>query len=212
VIFGTSDQEKTRIPPRERRGTLTGVPEQSATGFESGDPLFAFGPDLTIVSWNQAAEELTGVPAQQAVGRQCWEVLGGEDDDGNLVCHHGCSTARLAREGWPVSCHGLLIKARGARRPVDVATVTLGRGERRVFLHIMLPRDSRSPRRTDLLTGRQLEILRLLAEGVPAKVVAIRLNLAEATVRNHIRAILVALGTHSQLEAIAQARRLQLVD
>jgi two-component system nitrate/nitrite response regulator NarL len=95
---------------------------------------------------------------------------------------------------------------------VDVATVTLGRGERRVFLHIMLPRDSRSPRRTDLLTGRQLEILRLLAEGVPAKVVAIRLNLAEATVRNHIRAILVALGTHSQLEAIAQARRLQLVD
>jgi DNA-binding NarL/FixJ family response regulator len=51
----------------------------------------------------------------------------------------------------------------------------------------------------------------MLADGVPAKVIATRLGLAEATVRNHIRAILVALGTHSQLEAIAKARRLQLI-
>jgi Bacterial regulatory proteins, luxR family len=44
-----------------------------------------------------------------------------------------------------------------------------------------------------------------MAEGLPAKVIAARLGIAEATVRNHIRAILVALGTHSQLEAIARA-------
>jgi DNA-binding NarL/FixJ family response regulator len=54
-------------------------------------------------------------------------------------------------------------------------------------------------------------VLRLLAEGVPAKVIPGRLGLAEATVRNHIRAILAALETHSQLEAIAKARRLQLI-
>jgi DNA-binding NarL/FixJ family response regulator len=54
-------------------------------------------------------------------------------------------------------------------------------------------------------------VLGLLAEGVPAKVIAARLGLAEATVRNHIRAILFELGTHSQLEAVAKARRLDLV-
>ena len=43
------------------------------------------------------------------------------------------------------------------------------------------------------------------------QVIATRLGLAEATVRNHIRAILVALGTHSQLEAIAKARRVRLI-
>ena len=61
------------------------------------------------------------------------------------------------------------------------------------------------------LTSRQRQVLGLLADGVPAKVVAARLGLAEATVRNHIRAILAALDAHSQLEAVARARRLQLI-
>ena len=85
-------------------------------------------------------------------------------------------------------------------------------GPRRLFLHVMVPRDAQPGRAPELLTPRQLEVLRLLAEGLPAKVIATRLQIAEPTVRNHIRAILVALGTHSQLEAIAKAHRLQLVD
>jgi len=188
------------------------MPEVSATSFRSGDALFAFGCDLTVVSWNRAAQELTGISAEQALGRHCWEVLGGQDESGNLVCHQGCSTARLVREGWPVSCQGLLIKARGGKRPVDVATVAVDDGERKTFLHVMVPRGSRSPRAPELLTPRQHEVLRALAEGVPAKLIAARLEIAEATVRNHIHAILVALGTHSQLEAIAKARHLQLIE
>jgi DNA-binding NarL/FixJ family response regulator len=62
------------------------------------------------------------------------------------------------------------------------------------------------------LTARQQEVLHLLADGVPAKTIAAQLGVVEATVRNHIRAILVALDAHSQLEAIANARRLQLID
>ena len=58
----------------------------------------------------------------------------------------------------------------------------------------------------------QTEVLELLADGLPAKVIATRLGVAEATIRAHIRAILVELGTHSQLEAIAKARGLQLVE
>jgi PAS domain S-box-containing protein len=188
------------------------VAESSAPSFLSGDAVFAFAPDLTIVCWNRAAEELTGITADEAVGRHCWEVLGGHDECGNLVCHQGCSTARLAREGWPVSCQGLVIKGRTGKRPVDVATVGVDDGDRRVFLHVMVPREARSPQRTELLTPRQHEVLRLLADGMPAKVISARLGVAEATVRNHIRAIFVALGTHSQLEAAAKARRLHLVE
>jgi PAS domain S-box-containing protein len=191
---------------------LRSVPEPSATSFQSGDALFAFGSDLTVVSWNRAAEELTGISTEQALGQHCWEVLGGQDESGNLVCHRGCSTARLVREGWPVSCQGLFIKARGGKRPVEVATVAVDDGERKTFLHIMVPHGSRSPGAPELLTQRQHEVLRSLAGGVPAKVIAARLEIAEATVRNHIHAILVALGTHSQLEAIAKARHLQLIE
>jgi len=179
----------------------------------SGDALLAFGPDLTIVSWNRAAEELTGVSADAAVGRPCWEVLGGHDERGNLVCHPGCSTARLAREGWPVACQSLVVKVREGTTRVAVSTVVVDEGDRPLFVHVMVPhRETPSPGAASaLLTSRQHQVLRLIADGVPAKVIATRLGLAEATVRNHIRAILAALGTHSQLEAIAEARRLQLI-
>lgn len=84
-----------------------------------------------------------------------------------------------------------------------------------MFLHLMRDETPRTRRTTidgvAALTPRQRQVLALLAEGVPAKVIAVRLGLAEPTVRNHIRAILHALGCHSQLEALARARRLELV-
>lgn len=61
------------------------------------------------------------------------------------------------------------------------------------------------------LSARQREVLGLLAEGVQAREIADRLGLAEATVRNHIRVILRKLGCHSQLEAVAVARRLGML-
>jgi PAS domain S-box-containing protein len=184
--------------------------ERSATTFRSGDALFAFESDLTVVAWNRAAEELTGVSAEEAIGRSCWEVLGGHDERGNLMCHRDCSTARLAREGWPVSCQGLHIRSREGARRVEVSTVVVHEDDRRLFLHIIVPDEARSPP-PELLTPRQREVLGLLANGIPAKVIATRLGIAQTTVRNHIRAILMALGTHSQLEAVATARRLNLI-
>ena len=61
------------------------------------------------------------------------------------------------------------------------------------------------------LSPRQVEVLQLLSEGVRAQAIALRLGLSETTVRNHIRTILRKLGCHSQLEAVAVARRYRLV-
>jgi PAS domain S-box-containing protein len=189
------------------------MPERPVHAFRSGDALFAFDADLTIVSWNRAAEELTGLSADEALGRHCWEVLAGHDVHGNLVCHQGCSTARLARERWPVSCQALVIRAREGKERVEVSTIAVDEGDRSLFLHVIVPHsETASPRvPPGRLTARQRQVLGLLAEGVPAKVVAARLGITEATVRNHIRAILAELGSHSQLEAIAKARHLRLV-
>jgi PAS domain S-box-containing protein len=189
-----------------------GMTERSESVFRSGDALFTFDSELRIVSWNPAAEELTGRSADETVGRFCWEVIGGHTADGACVCHRGCSAARLAREGWPVPCQLMHIKARDGKRQVEVSTVAVDDGGRRLFLHLMVPaeRDSRAARES--LTMRQTEVLELLADGLPAKTIASRLGVAETTVRTHIHAILVELGTHSQLEAIAKARRLQLVE
>jgi PAS domain S-box-containing protein len=186
--------------------------QRSESAFRSGDALFTFDSDLTIVSWNAAAEELTGVSADEAVGRKCWDVIRGHSESGDCVCHQGCSAARLAREGWPVTRQLLHIKTRGGERKIDVSTVAVDDRERPLFMHVMLPGEALPPSPRSSLTERQREVLELLADGRPAKVIATSLGVSETTIRTHIHAILVELGTHSQLEAIAKARRLKLVD
>lgn len=184
-----------------------------AETYRSGDALFACDAAMQILLWNAAAERLTGVPASDAVGRPCWDVLRGVDERGALICHAGCSGARLAREGWPVPCQRMLIRTDdGGRRLVSVSTVAVRLpGSEPVVLQLLrngeaLPEESAS--RGLALTPRQREVLRLLADGIPAKVIAQRLGIAQVTVRNHIQAILVELRCHSQLEAVAEARRL----
>ena len=178
-------------------------------------PLFAFDDELTILTWNEGAEALTGVPAADALGRPCWEVLAGVDDAGGAICHRQCSRARLAREGWPLAAQEMHVRCGDGRRRVVLDTVSALGGERPLFLHLMrdapLAPSADGDASRDLgpsphLTPRQLEVLQLLAEGVPARGVATRLGLTEVTVRNHIRAVLVELGAHSQLEAVFRAR------
>ena len=174
--------------------------------FRSGDALFSFDEDMRVVSWNDAAHELTGIAADEAVGRPCWDVLCGIDTRGGVICHKGCSAGRLARQGWPVSAQELLIKTSGGRRRVMVSTITVRRdADDPLFLHVMRDGleesedEAGAGTRVPELTPRQLEVLEALAVGEPAKLIARRLGIAEATVRNHIRMILVELGCHSQL-------------
>ena len=181
--------------------------------YRSGDALFAYDHDLTVVAWNEAAERLTGIPADEALGQPCWDVLHGVGERGDLICHPGCSTARLAREGWPVSCSRMLIATPSGRKLVSVSTVSIRcPGARPVVLNVLRngagPDPSKAAAR---LTARQQAVLGLLAEGAQAKTIARRLGIAETTARNHIAAILRRLRCHSQLEAVAEARRLGLV-
>jgi len=190
-----------------------------AIEFRSGDALFAFDGDMTVLSWNHAAEELTGIPQADAIGKQCWEVLGGVDERGSLVCHPGCSGARLAGEGWPVRCQRLAVKTgAGERKDVWVSTIAVKNGDGPLYVHVLRNgidaapvEPEQSSGRATRLTNRQLEVLTLIDEGLSAKAISNRLEIAEPTVRNHIRSILLELGCHSQLEALAIARRRGLI-
>jgi len=184
------------------------------TVFRSGDALMAFARDLRIETWNDELESLTGIPAEEAIGRPCWEVLGGLDEDGAVVCHPGCSAARLARGGWPIPSRQIQIKTGEGRKLVTMSTIAAVNGkDGAVGLHLFRPAPDAvaEPAPESDLTARQHEVLELIAEGAPAKTIATSLGVAEVTVRNHIRAILLRLGCHSQLEALAEARRRQLL-
>lgn len=65
--------------------------------------------------------------------------------------------------------------------------------------------EQRELSRFAMLTGREEQVLKLLAEGHGAAGIAENWQVAMATVRSHIRAILTKLGVSSQLEAAALA-------
>ncbi|RRI03131.1 LuxR family transcriptional regulator [Mesorhizobium tamadayense] len=61
------------------------------------------------------------------------------------------------------------------------------------------------------LSQREAEVLALLAEGAPNKVIARRLNISVHTAKFHVAAILVKLGAANRTDAIAIAMRQGLV-
>ncbi len=63
----------------------------------------------------------------------------------------------------------------------------------------------------DSLTPRQLEVLGLLAEGLPNKRICQVLDLTEHTVKTHLKAIFTHLGVHNRTECVAQAQSLGLI-
>lgn len=57
------------------------------------------------------------------------------------------------------------------------------------------------------LTPRELEVIRLLAEGLPNKLIADQLGISDHTAKFHVNAILSKLGAHSRTEAVTRAAR-----
>ncbi|NJP07536.1 MAG: response regulator transcription factor [Chloroflexaceae bacterium] len=61
------------------------------------------------------------------------------------------------------------------------------------------------------LTGRENEVLGLLSQGLPNKLIAQRLGISEHTVKFHISSIYTKLGATNRAEAISRGARLGLI-
>jgi DNA-binding NarL/FixJ family response regulator len=62
------------------------------------------------------------------------------------------------------------------------------------------------------LTTREHEVLRLLAEGLDQKAIALKLFITTRTVSTHIQRVLSKLGVHSRTEAVSLAYRERLIE
>lgn len=68
-----------------------------------------------------------------------------------------------------------------------------------------------APANPHAITGRQREVLQLMAEGCANKEIAYRLGLTEGTVKLHVAAVLRGLGAHNRTQAVAIAREARLL-
>jgi LuxR family maltose regulon positive regulatory protein len=73
------------------------------------------------------------------------------------------------------------------------------------------PRDATAPPLLDPLTAREVDVLRLLAEGATNAAIAEKLVVTVGTVKKHVFNICSKLGVQNRTQAVARARALRLL-
>jgi len=82
--------------------------------------VFTVGPDWRITSFNRAAERITGVRREEALGRLCSEVFRAS------ICEHSCALKRTWETGKPVvNATAYILRAGGERIPIRLSTALL---------------------------------------------------------------------------------------
>lgn len=196
----------------------------------AGDGVFVIRGDGRIALWNRIAERLLGYAAREAMGHRCCEIFAGFDGDGNRLCYEGCHVQSLVRMGEPVQSFDMRTRTK-AGRPVwlniSILSMTDATGEkvavhlfrdvtatkellRLVHEHLSSP-VSAAGDPAAVLSRREIEVLRLMVEGLNTAGAATRLHVSPSTIRNHVQNIFAKLGVHSRLEAVAYAARHRLL-
>jgi DNA-binding NarL/FixJ family response regulator len=203
---------------REALGTLLGVrPEvrvvgEAANGAEALDRSAELAPDVVLMDLHMPV--LDGIGATRRLRVEHPEVrvlaLTTFDDDEDVF-----SALRAGAVGYLLKdvpsdrlVEGILAAARGESvlQPSVAAKV--------VARFAQLPEEGAGAARQPLvvpLSDRELEVLRLLADGGSNREIAGALFLAEGTVKNHVTNVLAKLGARDRTQAALRARALGLV-
>jgi DNA-binding CsgD family transcriptional regulator len=205
----------------------------------SGQAVFAIDSSDRIILWNKKCEELLGKPARSVLGKRCYDVMGGRDENGNIYCYRNCPVAYQAREETkdPVQRFQLSVETgKEGRKAFEVSMFAIPSYHPALSTVVHVLRDGKQktsalerelakeaePREplwpmttkegaTVDLTAREKEILRCLGEGLSTPAIAKKLFIAPVTVRNHIQAILHKLDVHTKLAAVVFAYQHELI-
>ncbi len=179
------------------------VGEGGLTGLE--DELPSLRPEVLLLELPSArgddlellARAISGAPEMGVL------LLSGDPDEG------------FAREALQTGVRGYLLRDVS---PEEIVEAVRAVSQGFTVLHpattrALLARPAAQPATGagEPLSARELEVLRLLAQGLPSKSIAARLQISEHTVKFHVGSILGKLGAASRTEAVSTAIRRGLI-
>ncbi len=156
--------------------------------------------DGTVLAQNAPARRLMG----EGLGKPCWDVVGGISGAEGLPCAAGGARRLLARR--PVRSTETCVSVLGKR--YHLACIPTND----FIVCLLNPGADAPPQARRLLTSREREVLRLLAEGENTTLVSARLGLSESTVRTHIEHMRCKLGASTRAQLVALGFRLGYLD
>ena len=84
------------------------------------DGLFTVDTDWNITYFNEAAQRITGIPAEEAMGNKCWDVFR------SSLCDGQCAIGKCIKEGGRiVNKPVFIIRADGTKLPVSISASPL---------------------------------------------------------------------------------------
>lgn len=207
----------------------------------TSDPAYVVDGEGVVIAWNEAAHQLFGVSAQQAIDRSCASIVQGTDACG-AVCSKHCVVQQAISNRQPVKNFDLEVQTVSGMQWCNVSVLICeANGSRKPHaIHIVRPADlrtrlellmrdfvvretglpteqaaammaSRTAAHASNLSEREIEILKLLGQGSATSRVASQLHISRTTVNNHVQHILHKLDSHTRLEAIRRAEHAGLI-
>lgn len=192
---------------------------------QTTDAVFGIDKTRRIRFWNHSCERLLNRRAEEVLGYRCAEILCGVGLSGEAVCGDDCPMAEPHGRHVVRDFDMLVEQKRGVTCMVSVGahyvpkilqdstnTITTFFALRHVDCQQLLGRFATrncgakgGSKPLEQLSAREIEVLRLAADGGGNAAIAERLNISAATVKNHFRRIFSKLDVHSRGEAIYTA-------
>jgi DNA-binding CsgD family transcriptional regulator len=137
-------------------------------------------------------------------GKACWNVVGQTPDAEGLPCAQGCFH-RILRNGLD-EARSTSVLIGGKRHTLTCVSVE------NTVVCMLSASTVRTPAPWQVFTQREVDVLRLLAEGATTIEAAERLNLSAATVRTHVENMRNKLGVATRASLVALGFRLGVLD
>ncbi len=158
--------------------------------------------DLVLLDWHLAEHE----------GAQSLEQLREAGCAARIVVLSGETAGALIRRSVELGAAGFIPKTYSSQMLIAALQQVLAG---RIFLPAQgldhgaaaAPACIETDPRFAALTARQIEVYLDAARGLPNKLIARRLGIAESTVKTHLTAVFAALGVRNRTEAAYQASR-----
>jgi DNA-binding NarL/FixJ family response regulator len=162
-------------------------------GQQAIDAILEHMPDLAVLDISMP--ERDGIDVLKEVAREQWPV--------RVVFLTGCITDEQVIQAIAAGAYGIVLKESAAASLVDCLR-HVAEGRRWLPSSIVQPairRASAAARRIspfELLTRREKEVARLIADGLSNKEAATRLAMSEGTVKIHLHSIYSKLGVDNR--------------
>jgi len=172
---------------------------EAANGREAVDLCLQHRPDVTLMDIQMPV--MNGIDATIAI-REAWP-------DARIVVLTTYKGDVQARRALQAGAAGYLLKSMLRKELVDTIR-HVAAGRRSIPVEVAL--DLAGHVDDNALSPREIEVLRLVAQGSSNKRIGLTLHITEDTVKAHMKAVLAKLGASDRTHAVTLALRRGIID